>query len=70
MSNNNSQDDDTLSVEKMQNALNEKAVASVVLGENGTLVVQYGEKLKLYPHENSAKLASRLLEVIAEALEK
>ncbi len=57
------------SIQAMQEILKEKSVASVVLGENGTLVVQFGDKLTLYKREISAGLASKLLALIAETQE-
>ncbi|MCG9619447.1 hypothetical protein L1D56_05590 [Vibrio diabolicus] len=54
------------SVQFMQEILREKAVASVVMGESGNVVVQYCDSITVYGRENSADLAAKLLSIIAE----
>lgn len=48
------------SVQFMQEILREKAVASVVMGESGTVLVQYGDKMIMHGREISAGLAAKL----------
>ncbi|EGX6964200.1 TPA: hypothetical protein ACPVYN_004117 [Vibrio parahaemolyticus] len=54
------------SVQFMQEILKEKAVASVVMGESGNVVVQYCDSITVYSRDNSADLAAKLLSIIAE----
>ncbi len=54
------------SVQFMQEILREKAVASVVMGESGNVVVQYCDSITVYSRDNSADLAAKLLSIIAE----
>ncbi|MFV8452372.1 hypothetical protein ACNO65_20270 [Vibrio campbellii] len=54
------------SVKFMQEILKEKAVASVVMGESGNVVVQYCDSITVYSRDNSAGLAAKLLGIIAE----
>lgn len=57
------------SVGFMQGVLQERAIASVVMGENGNLVVQYCDRITVYKADNSAALAAKLLKIIAEVQE-
>lgn len=50
----------------MQEILKEKAVASIVMGESGNVVVQYCDSITVYSRDNSADLAAKLLSIIAE----
>ncbi|WP_318488405.1 hypothetical protein [Photobacterium leiognathi] len=52
----------------MQEGLEEKYVASVILGANGWLVVQYGEHITVLKDELAAPHAAKLLECISSAL--
>ncbi|EMA2437271.1 hypothetical protein U2G67_002666 [Vibrio parahaemolyticus] len=54
------------SVKFMQEILTEKSIASVIMGESGTVVVQYVDKITVFSRENSASLAAKLLSLIAE----
>ncbi|ELA9875813.1 hypothetical protein V4F55_003478 [Vibrio parahaemolyticus] len=54
------------SIQFMQEILREKAVASVVMGESGNVVVQYCDSITVYSRDNSADLAAKLLGIIAE----
>ena len=54
------------SVKFMQEILTEKSIASVIMGESGTVVVQYVDKITVFNRENSASLAAKLLSLIAE----
>ncbi|HCG9922765.1 TPA: hypothetical protein ACPVXI_003988 [Vibrio parahaemolyticus] len=54
------------SVQFMQEILKEKAVASIVMGESGNVVVQYCDSITVYSRDNSADLAAKLLSIIAE----
>ncbi|HAS6736605.1 TPA: hypothetical protein GRI67_00025 [Vibrio parahaemolyticus] len=65
MSNDNQQTEEG-SVKFMQEVLNEKSFASIVMSEHGTLVVQYCDSITVYSRENSAGLAAKLLSIIAE----
>ncbi|EHK2884640.1 hypothetical protein MIR95_02850 [Vibrio parahaemolyticus] len=51
----------------MQTILQEKALASVIMGENGNVVVQYCDSITVYKQDNSADLAAKLLKLVAEA---
>ncbi|EGQ8233536.1 hypothetical protein GWA11_17275 [Vibrio parahaemolyticus] len=57
------------SIQFMQEILREKAVASVVMGESGNVVVQYCDSITVYSRDNSADLAAKLLSIIAETQE-
>ena len=60
------EDEDQLSVGQIKDALAEKTVAAVVMGENGNVVVQYGDKVTVVQSDDAARLSARLLEVIAD----
>ena len=55
------------SIRFMQTILHEKALASVVMGKNGNIVVQYCDSITVYKQDNSADLAAKLLKLVAEA---
>ncbi|EGQ7778938.1 MULTISPECIES: hypothetical protein [Vibrio] len=57
------------SIRFMQTILQEKALASVVMGKNGNVVVQYCDSITVYKQDNSAYLAAKLLKLVAEAQE-
>lgn len=71
MSDNSQQPEDPEegSVQFMQEILKERAVASVIMGESGTVVIQYGDKMTMYSREVSASLAAKLLSLVAESQE-
>ncbi|ENY6473041.1 hypothetical protein ACFD7Q_003976 [Vibrio parahaemolyticus] len=54
------------SVQFMQEILREKAVASIIMGEGGSVVVQYCDSITVYSRDNSAGLAAKLLSIISE----
>ncbi|ELA7285356.1 hypothetical protein [Vibrio parahaemolyticus] len=57
-----------LTLEIMPKALQQKCVASVLLGENGTLLMQYGDHVKVYENDTSAFNAAKLLRLVSSAL--
>lgn len=58
-----------MTVNEIANGLREKTVAAVVLGDEGTLLVQCGEKLTALDASLSPKYAASLMKVVAEAFE-
>ncbi|WP_217627853.1 hypothetical protein [Vibrio parahaemolyticus] len=57
-----------LTLDIMQQTLQKKCVASVLLGENGTLLMQYGDHVKVYENDTSAFNAAKLLRLVSSAL--
>ncbi|HCE2311472.1 TPA: hypothetical protein NGT30_003819 [Vibrio parahaemolyticus] len=52
----------------MQQTLQQKCVASMLLGENGPLLMQYGDHVKVYENDTSAFNAAKLLRLVSSAL--
>ncbi|MCA0935798.1 hypothetical protein LCL85_09685 [Vibrio alginolyticus] len=50
----------------MNEAMQEKSIASVMLSENGSIIVQYGDKIKVYQNDTSAKPASELFKIVSD----
>ncbi|EGQ8007514.1 hypothetical protein OL330_000865 [Vibrio parahaemolyticus] len=46
--------------------MGEKVVASLVLSDEGNLIVQYGDKIIVYKNAVSARPASELLKIVAD----
>lgn len=46
--------------------LGEKVVASLVLSDEGNLIIQYGDKIIIYKNAVSARPASELLKIVAD----
>ncbi|HCE1775825.1 TPA: hypothetical protein NGS17_002413 [Vibrio parahaemolyticus] len=46
--------------------LGEKVVASLVLSDEGNLIIQYGDKIIVYKNAVSARPASELLKIVAD----
>ena len=57
-----------LTLDIMQQTLQQKCVASVLLGENGPLLMQYGDHVKVYENDISAFNAAKLLRLVSSAL--
>lgn len=57
------------SIENIKDALREKTVAAVILGDEGTLLLQCGKKMSALDSELSPKYASSLMKIISDAFE-
>ncbi|MGR5216559.1 hypothetical protein ACPV4Y_15980 [Vibrio harveyi] len=56
-------------IENMKDALKEKTVAAVILGDEGTLLIQCGNKMSALGPEISPKYAASLMKLVGEAFE-